>query len=297
MRAIMTFPRTISALIAATALLALAGRTVSAQEQEHSHESPEPPALKWSFAGPRGYFDRAQLQRGFKIYREVCGNCHSLSLVAFRNLAERGGPEFTTAQAAAVAGEYKIKDGPNDQGEMFERPGRLADYFPPPFPNEQTARASNGGALPPDFSVIAKARTYERGFPRFLLDVITQYQEQGVDYIAALLKGYEKAPEGMQMPQGMMYNKFFPGHGIKMPPPISDGQVSYDDGTPGTIDQYSRDVAAFLMWTAEPHLEDRKRTGFQVVIFLLFLSGLLYFTKKRIWHAVQLHPEELSRKS
>src|SRR3954463_16817086 len=150
MRATMTFTRIISALIAATALLALAGRPAAAQEQEHSHEAPEPPALKWSFAGPRGLFDRAQLQRGFKVYREVCGNCHSLSLVAFRNLAERGGPEFSAAQATAVAAEYKIKDGPNDQGEMFERPGRLADYFPPPFPNEATARASNGGALPPD---------------------------------------------------------------------------------------------------------------------------------------------------
>ena len=129
---------------------------------------------------------------------------------------------------------------------MFERPGRVADYFPPPFPNDAAARVSNGGALPPDMSVIAKARTYERGFPRFLLDVVTQYQEQGVDYITALLKGYEKAPEGMQMAQGMMYNKYFPGHGIAMPPPISDGQVSYDDGSPATVDQYARDVSAFL---------------------------------------------------
>ena len=135
-------------------------------------------------------------------------------------------------------------------------------------------------SYPPDLSVIAKARTYERGFPRFLMDVVTQYQEQGVDYLAALLKGYEKAPEGMQMAPGMMYNKYFPGHGIAMPPPVSDGQVAYDDGTPGTIDQYSRDVSAFLAWTAEPHLEARKRIGFQVVIFLLVLSGLLYFTKK-----------------
>ena len=160
---------------------------------------------------------------------------------------------------------------------MFERPGRLADYFPAPFPNEQAARAANGGAYPPDLSVIAKARTYERGFPRFLLDVVTQYQEQGVDYMAALLKGYEDAPQGMQMAQGMMYNKYFPGHGIAMPPPLSDGQVTYDDDTPGTVDQYSRDVSAFLAWTAEPHLEARKRLGFQVVIFLLVLSGLLYF--------------------
>jgi ubiquinol-cytochrome c reductase cytochrome b/c1 subunit len=289
----MTSLRTIPALILAAGLSAFGVGPSAAQD----HDTPEPPALKWSFAGPFGKFDRAQLQRGFKVYREVCANCHSLTLIAFHNLADPGGPEFSPAQATTVAAEYKIKDGPNDQGEMFERPGRLADYFPPPFPNEQAARLSNGGANPPDLSVMAKARSYERGFPRFLLDVVTQYQEQGVDYIAALLKGYEKAPEGMEMPAGTFYNKYYPGHSIKMPPPISDGQVSYDDGSPATAEQYSRDIASFLMWTAEPHLEARKRTGFQVVIFLLLLSGLLYFTKKRVWHAVQLHPEELSRKS
>jgi len=293
MRAIMTSTRTIAALILAAGLSALGTGPAAAQD----HDTPEPPALRWSFAGPLGKFDRAQLQRGFKVYREVCSNCHSLSYISFRNLAEPGGPGFSTAQAQTVAGEYKIKDGPNDQGEMFDRPGRLADYFPSPFPNEAAARASNGGALPPDLSVIAKARTYERGFPRFLLDLVTQYQEQGVDYIAALLKGYDKTPEGMQMAAGTMYNKYYPGHGIKMPPPISDGQVTYDDGSPATVDQYSRDIASFLAWTAEPHLEARKRTGFQVIIFLLLLSGLLYFTKKRVWHEVELHPEELSRKS
>jgi cytochrome c1 len=292
----MTLKRAISALVAA-GFLSFVAAPAFAQGREHAHESPEPPTLKWSFAGPFGKFDRAQLQRGFKVYREVCANCHSMSLISFRNLAEPGGPEFSAAQARAVAAEYKIKDGPNEQGEMFDRPGRLADRFPAPFPNEATARASNGGAYPPDLSVVAKARTYERGFPRFLLDVVTQYQEQGVDYIAALLKGYENPPEGMQMAPGMMYNRYFPGHGIKMPPPVSDGQVSYDDGSPTTVDQYSRDVSAFLMWAAEPHLEARKRTGFQVIVFLLLLSGLLYFTKKRIWHEVHMHPEELTRKS
>jgi ubiquinol-cytochrome c reductase cytochrome b/c1 subunit len=291
----MTFKRHIPALFLAAGLLALAGQAAVAQD--HEHAMPEPPALKWSFAGPFGKFDRAQLQRGFKVYREVCANCHSLSYVSFGNLSEPGGPEFSAAQAQTVAGEYKIKDGPNDQGEMFERPGRLADFFPAPFPNEQAARTANNGAYPPDLSVIAKARTYERGFPRFLMDVVTQYQEQGVDYLAALLKGYENAPAGMQMAPGMMYNKYFPGHGIAMPPPVSEGQVVYDDGMPGTIDQYARDVSAFLAWTAEPHLEARKRVGFQVVIFLLVLSGLLYFTKKRVWHDVHRHPEELSKKS
>jgi ubiquinol-cytochrome c reductase cytochrome b/c1 subunit len=288
----MTLKQNLAALVAAAAF-ALAGLPAAAQD----HDTPEPPAQKWSFAGPLGKFDRAQLQRGFKVYREVCGNCHSLSLVSFRNLAEPGGPEFSAAAAQAVAAEYKVKGGPNDQGEMVDRPGQAADHFPPPFPNDAAARASNGGALPPDLSVIAKARTYERGFPRFLLDLVTQYQEQGVDYIVALLKGYEQKPADMQMAPGMMYNKYFPGHGIAMPPPISDGQVSYDDGSPATIDQYAHDVAAFLAWTAEPHMEARKRLGLQVIIVLLVLSGLLYFTKKRIWHAVQLHPDTLSTKS
>ena len=287
----MTFKRTISALVVAAGCLGFAGHAFAAEA------APEPPQVDWSFAGPFGKFDRAQLQRGFKVYREVCANCHSLSYVSFRNLSEKGGPEFSPAQAAAVAGEYKIKAWPNDQGEMFERPGQVADYFPAPFPNEQAARTANGGAYPPDLSVIAKARTYERGFPRFLWDVVTQYQEQGVDYLAALLQGYEQPPAGMQMAPGMVYNKFFPGHGIAMPPPISEGQVAYDDGTPTTVAQYAKDVTAFLAWTAEPHLEARKRLGFQVVIFLLVMAGLLYFTKKRVWHDVHRHPEELSKKS
>jgi ubiquinol-cytochrome c reductase cytochrome b/c1 subunit len=290
----MTFQRTVLALVCAVALAAL-GRPAAAQEHQHeteaapqhSHDVMPPPRLEWSFAGPRGKFDRGQLQRGFKIYREVCANCHSLSMIAFRNLADPGGPEFSVAQAQAVAAEYKIKDGPNDQGEMFDRPGRLADYFPPPFPNEQAARASNGGSFPPDMSVLAKARTYERGFPWFVVDMFTQYQEQGVDYIAALLKGYEQKPADMQMAPGMMYNTYFPGHGIAMPPPISDGQVTFDDGSPATLDQYSRDIAAFLMWTAEPHLEDRKRIGFQVMVFLVIFAGLLYFTKKKVWADVK----------
>jgi ubiquinol-cytochrome c reductase cytochrome b/c1 subunit len=279
----MTFQRSALALVFAVALLVPAGRSAMAQGHEHAHETPEPPQLKWSFAGPFGKFDRGQLQRGFKIYREVCANCHSLTMIAFRNLADPGGPEFSVAQAQAVAAEYKVKDGPNDQGEMFDRPGRLADYFPPPFPNEQVARLSNGGTLPPDMSVIAKARTYERGFPRFVIDMFTQYQEQGVDYIAALLKGYENKPADMPIPPGMMYNKYYPGHGIGMPPPLSDGQVTFDDGSPATLDQYSRDISAFLMWTAEPHLEDRKRIGFQVMVFLLVFAGLLYFTKQQVW--------------
>ena len=176
-------------------------------------EAPPPPRQKWSFYGPFGLYDRAQLQRGFKVYREVCAVCHGLSLLSFRNLAEPGGPGFTREEAAAVAAEYKVKDGPNDQGEMFERAGRLADRFPPPFPNDQAARVVNGGTVPPDFSVIAKARTYERGFPWFIFDAVTQYQEHGVDYITALLLGYEDPPAGAQDPIGAELQQIFSGPG------------------------------------------------------------------------------------
>ena len=275
--------------------LALAGSLagVAASPAIAAEGTPQPPREKWSFAGPFGKFDRAQLQRGFKVYREVCQTCHGMNLLSFRNLAEPGGPEFTLAQARQIASEYKVQDGPNDQGEMFERAGRLADRFPAPFPNENAARARYN-AVPPDMSVIAKARTYERGFPWFVFDMFTQYQEQGVDYIAALLQGYEdKPPEGVSIPQTLQYNKYFPGHAIAMPKPMEDGRVTYDDGSPQTLPQYAKDISAFLAWAAEPHMEARKRIGFQVIIFLIVFAGLLYFTKKKVWKEVALHPEEL----
>ncbi|OYY81187.1 MAG: cytochrome c1, partial [Rhizobiales bacterium 35-66-30] len=166
-----------------------------------------------------------QLQRGFKVFREVCASCHSANFFYFRNLAQPGGPGFSEAQAKAVASEYQITDGPNDQGEMFQRPGRLSDQWPAPFPNDPAARVANGGALPPDFSVLAKARASHVGFPGFIFDAFTQYQEGGVDYIHALLTGYVEPPEGMKVQPGLHYNKYFPGHQIAMPKPISDGQV------------------------------------------------------------------------
>jgi ubiquinol-cytochrome c reductase cytochrome b/c1 subunit len=219
-----------------------------------------------------------------KVYKEVCANCHSLNYIAFRNIADRGGPGYSEAQAAGLAAEYKVKDGPNDQGEMFERPGRPADYFPAPFANEQLARAANGGGLPPDLSLITKARGYERGFPWFIVDFFTQYQEQGPDYVDALLQGFEdKPPPGVTIPDGSYYNKYFPGHAIKMPKPLSDGQVTFDDGSPATVAQYAHDVTTFLMWAAEPHMEARKRIGMQVFVFLIILTLLLYFTKKKVW--------------
>lgn len=260
---------------------AAAASPVLAQE----HDAPVPPRVKWTFSGPFGKFDQAQLQRGFKIYREVCSNCHSMSMVTFRNLADAGGPGYSEAQASAVASEYKIKDL-DESGQPTERAGRPADYFPSPFPNDLAAKAANGGTVPPDFSTLAKARTYERGFPWFVFDIFTQYQEQGPDYIVALLHGYVDAPKGFEVPPGGHYNTYFPGHSIAMPPPLQPGQVTFDDGSPQTLDQYTRDVAAFMMWAAEPHMVARKRLGFQVMIFLIIFAGLMYFTKKRVWSAV-----------
>ncbi len=268
--------RTILALVLAGSLLGLA----APQAALAAGDAPPPPRQKWTFSGPFGKFDRAQLQRGLKVYREVCAVCHGLKYIAFRNLADLG---YSEAQVKAIAAEYKIKDGPNDQGEMFERDGRPADYFPTPWANENAARAQYNG-VPPDMSVLAKARGYERGFPWFIFDMFTQFQEHGVDYIHALLVGYkEKPPTGFTLPQGASYNEYFPGHAIAMPPPLSDKRVDYTDGSPATTDQYAKDVAAFMMWTAEPHMEARKRIGFQVMIFLLIFAGLLYFTKKKVW--------------
>jgi ubiquinol-cytochrome c reductase cytochrome b/c1 subunit len=269
----------------AVALLVVGGLLVGgAQTARAEDHGVSPPRVKWSFSGPVGVYDRGALQRGLKVYKEVCSACHGLSYVAFRNLAEAGGPGYSVAQAAAFASDYKVKDGPNDAGDMFERPGRPADYFPSPFPNEQAARAANGGAAPPDLSLITKARSYGRGFPWFIFDFFPHYPEQGPDYVSAVLQGFEeKVPEGVTIPEGSYYNKFFPGHAIKMPKPLSDGQVTYDDGSPATVAQYSKDVTTFLMWTAEPHMEARKRMGFQVFVFLIIFAGLMYFTKKKVW--------------
>jgi ubiquinol-cytochrome c reductase cytochrome b/c1 subunit len=265
--------------------LALAGSLlVGSAQNARAEEQEVPPSEGWSFAGPFGKYDRGSLQRGLKIYKEVCSNCHGLSYIAFRNLADAGGPGYSVAQAAAFASDYKIKDGPNDSGDMFDRPGRPADYFPSPFPNEQAARAANGGAAPPDLSLITKARSYERGFPQFIFDFFTQFQEQGPNYVSAILQGFEDPPPaGVSIPDGSYYNKYFPGHAIKMPKPLSDGQVTFDDGSPATVAQYAKDVATFLTWTAEPHMEARKRIGLQVFVFLILLTLLLYFTKKKVW--------------
>ena len=278
--------KTILGVLATAFALAAAGNAFA--QEGHSEAAPthfpilEPKHEHWSFAGPFGRYDKGQLQRGLKVYKEVCSACHSMHLVAFRNLEDLG---YSEAQVKAFAAEYTVQDGPNDDGDMFDRPGIPSDYFPSPFPNAQAAAASNGGAAPPDFSLIAKARGVERGFPTFIFDIFTQYAESGPDYIHSLLTGYnEQPPAGMTIPEGTHYNPYFiSGVSLAMPPPLSDGQVTYDDGAPQTVDQYARDVSAFLMWAAEPHLEDRKKTGFRVLIFLILFGGLVYLTKRRIW--------------
>jgi ubiquinol-cytochrome c reductase cytochrome c1 subunit len=228
-----------------------------------SSDALPPKHVAWSFNGPFGTYDRAALQRGFQVYKEVCSACHSLSLVAIRNLADRGGPEFTEAQVAAIAAGYKV---PADPDQPLSRPGTPADYFPPPFPNEKAARAAMNGALPPDLSLIIKAR------------------EGHEDYVYSILTSFGPPPPGAKMAPGMNYNPMFPGRQIAMPPPLSNGSVTYADGTPNMVDQEARDVVTFLSWASEPKMEERKRTGFNVMIFLIGFTTLLYFSYRRVWH-------------
>ncbi len=268
-----TFIRTFAALGLGLTMAGAAGAA------EYPIEKPV--EQNWSFSGPFGTYDKGQLQRGLKVYREVCASCHGLNLVAFRTLEDLG---YEDAQIRALAAEYEVEDGPDDAGDMFTRAATPSDHFPSPFANEQQAAASNNGAVPPDLSLIAKARAGERGFPTFVFDIFTQYAEGGVDYVYGLLVGYDEAPEGLEIPDGTYYNKhFIGGPSLAMAPPLSDGQVTYDDGAPETVDQYARDVSAFFMWTAEPHMESRKSTGFVVMIFLALFAGLMFLTKRKVW--------------
>lgn len=223
----------------------------------------EPPKHKWSFGGLFGGFDQAGLKRGFQVYSEVCSSCHGLSLVAYRNLADIG---FSKGEITEIAAEVEVEDGPDDEGEMFFRPARASDRFVSPFPNDNAARSANSGALPPDLSLIVKARN------------------GGADYIFALLTGYaEDAPEGVELGEGMYYNEYFPNHQIAMMPPLEDEAVEYADGTKPTLSQHAEDVTAFLSWAASPELEERKRLGIKVLIFLLVLTGMLFALKRQIW--------------
>ncbi len=223
------------------------------------------PEREWSFEGVFGAFDRPALQRGYQVYREVCAACHSMRLMHYRNLVQMGLSEAAAKEEAANA---FVIDGPDEEGEMFERPGKLSDRFVSPFPNDNAAMAANGGALPPDLSLIAKN------------------QAAGPDYVAAVLTGYADPPEGMELGDNQSYNKYFAGHRISMPPPLFDDLVEYEDGTPATVEQMAVDVSHFFMFAAEPQLEDRHRLGVKVVIFLLVLTGLLYALKRKIWRDV-----------
>jgi len=223
----------------------------------------KPPSQDWSWSGPFGTFDRASLRRGLQVYAEVCASCHGVHLVAYRNLMDIG---FSEDEVKAFASEYEVEDGPDEEGEMYMRAARPADRFVSPFANDNAARASNNGALPPDLSLMTKARV------------------GGADYVYALLTGYEEeAPEGIEVLEGMSYNHFFPGNQIAMAPPIDDDSVEYADGTVATKEQISKDIVTFLTWTAEPEMEQRKRLGIKVLIFLVVFTGLLYALKRRIW--------------
>jgi len=274
--------------VAATAGLmgGLLGLALVSAQPARAAEQENPPRANWSFAGPFGTFDRAQLQRGFQVFKEVCAACHGTAHLSFRNLAQPGGPQFPADQATQIAIDWlhKVREI-GDDGQPAERTPRLSDRMPGPFANVKAAEAAHGGKAPPDLSLMAKARSYERGFPWFLIDIFPPaYQEHGVDYVRAFLLGYE---EGREVPAGTHYNRYYPGNAVAMPNVLQDGQVTYSDGSPATRAQYASDVTAFLMWAAEPHMEQRKRIGFQVLLFVLVLSILLYFTKKKVWARVE----------
>ena len=243
--------------------------TIFFSYSSYSAEQVDPIKVNWSFKGLTGKFDRSALQRGFQVYKEVCSSCHSMQYLSYRNLGETGGPEFSETEVKAIAASIEIEDGPDSQGEMFTRPGRPSDKFKSPYPNVQASTAANGGAYPPDMSVLAKAR------------------KGGVDYLYSVLLGYEDPPAGVTLDEGVYYNKFMYGNKIKMSAPLSEDIVEYSDGTKATTEQMSKDVVTFLMWAAEPHLEQRHKFGFRVIIYLIIISILVYFSMKKIWSRIE----------
>jgi len=217
--------------------------------------------------GVLGTFDRKQLQRGFQVYKEVCSACHSINRVAFRDLAALG---FSEPEIKAIAASYQVPTTDGKTGEPGTRAGTASDKFPLVYPNEIAARAAQNGALPPDLSLITKAR------------------EDGSNYINSLINGYADAPANWTVPTGLWYNPYFKSLNIAMPPPIAaDGQITYTDGTKATKAQYAQDVAVFLTWTAEPKLEARKETGVAAILFLLILTGLGYMSYRKVWADVK----------
>lgn len=248
-------------LLIATSLISLGVASVAYGEGDQK----TPHKLSWSFEGVLGHVDRQAAQRGFQVYKEVCSACHSLNRIAFRNLEEIG---FSEAEVKALAASYQVADGPNDNGEMFQRPGKPSDSFVPPYPNENAARAVQHGALPPDLSLIIKAR------------------KDGPNYVHSLLTGYSPAPADVQLSEGQNYNPYFPSGKLMMPPPLSDGLVTYADGTPATVDQMASDVVNFLQWAAEPEMEARKQMGIKVIIYLAIFTAFMYIAKRNIWKRI-----------
>jgi ubiquinol-cytochrome c reductase cytochrome c1 subunit len=247
------------------AAAALIGLLLLAPARGEAQETPALPHQQWSFDGVFGTYDKAAMQRGFQVYKQICSVCHPVNHLYFRDLEALG---YTPDQVKAIAASDQVTDGPNDQGQMYQRPGRPSDPIPGPFPNDQAARAANGGALPPDLSMIVKAR------------------EGGPDYVYALMNGFKPPPAGFSVPSGKYYNEYFPGHLIAMPPPLSDGAVTYADGTKATVQQMAHDVATFLNWASEPNLDTRHRVGVRVFLFLIVGVGIFYAAKRKIWSAV-----------
>ena len=219
----------------------------------------------WSFKGFFGKFDRGSLQRGYQVYAEVCASCHSMKYLSYRNLNEPGGPEFSIEQAKAIASQFELTDGPNDDGEMFTRTAKLSDKFVSPYANNKEAKALNGGAYPPDMSVLVKAR------------------KGGADYIYSILLGYDEPPEDIQLDEGVYYNTYMYGNMIKMAKPLSEGLIQYSDGTKATEEQMAKDVTTFLSWAADPHLEARHKMGFRAIIYLIIITIFVYFSMKKVW--------------
>ena len=258
-----------SLFAAAAALAAALGLAGAASAEE---EAPKPPHQEWSFEGPLGTYDEAALQRGFQVYKEVCSACHAVKHLYYRDLTEIG---YSEDQVKGFAAQAQVSDGPNDQGEMYQRPGRPSDPFPAPFANDQAARAANNGSLPPDLSLIVKAR------------------DGGPDYVYAILTGFKESPKDFKMNPGMNYNEYFPGHQIGMPPPLtSDGQLTYADGTKATVAQMAHDVVSFLAWASEPNLNERHRMGAKVILFLIVGAAIFYAAKRKIWADLHGHPSD-----
>lgn len=222
----------------------------------------ELPEMHWHFDGMLGQYDKAALQRGYKVYSQVCSACHSMERVYFRNLSALG---YNEDEIKAIASEYSVQDGPDDEGEMFDRSALPSDAFPSPYPNRKAAMYANNGAFPPDMSLLVHARP------------------GGATYVYSVLTGYDDGHHGDDLLPGQHWNKYMPGHIIAMAPPLSDGLVAYEDGSPETVKQYAKDVSEFLAWASDPHLEARKKTGVKVLFFLLIFTGVLYGVKKKVW--------------